>query len=108
MAFKIKPPYVIDNTPLYHLDFEEDGLLGRADKNGNILINKKITDPEQRKDVIRHEEVHIQQLKSGVLDYDAENVYYKGKTYPRSTFDEGNSNLPWEKPANNKKNGKRK
>ena len=42
MAFKIKPPYVIDNTPLYHLDFEEDGLLGRADKNGSILINKKI------------------------------------------------------------------
>ena len=59
MAFKIKPPYVIDNTPLYHLDFEEDGLLGRADKNGSILINKNITDPKQKASVIRHEKVHL-------------------------------------------------
>tara|TARA_B100001287_G_scaffold40256_1_gene29424 strand:- start:166 stop:522 length:357 start_codon:yes stop_codon:yes gene_type:complete len=105
--FKLtNPPYVM-GTPVHEVELEE-GVLGRADKNGNILINKNITDPKQRKDVIRHEEVHIEQLKSGELDYDAENVYYKGKTYPRSTFHEGNSNLPWEKPANNKKNGKRK
>ena len=58
-------------TPVHEVEMEE-GVLGRADKNGNILINKKITDPKQREDVIRHEEVHIQQLKSGVLDYDAE------------------------------------
>ena len=62
MAFKIKPPYIIDNTPLYHLDFEEDGLLGRADKNGSILINKNITDPKQKASVIRHEKVHLLSL----------------------------------------------
>ena len=101
MAFKIKPPYVIDNTSLYHLDFEEDGLLGRADKNGSILINKNITDPKQKASVIRHEKVHLNDMKKGILDYDDKNVYWKGKKYPRSSFNEGNKNLPWEKKAYN-------
>ena len=101
MAFKIKPPYVIDNTPLYHLDFEEDGLRGRADKKGIILINKNITDPKQKASVIRHEKVHLNDMKKGILDYDDKNVYWKGKKYPRSSFNEGNKNLPWEKKAYN-------
>ena len=29
MAFKIKPPYSLDNTPIYHVDME-DGVLGKA------------------------------------------------------------------------------
>jgi hypothetical protein len=37
MAFKIKPPFPIDNTPVYHVPLEE-GVLGKADKNGSILI----------------------------------------------------------------------
>ena len=101
MAFKIKPPYTIDNTPVYHLDFEEDGLLGRADKNGSILINKNITNPKQKADVIKHEKVHLNDMKKGILDYDDKNVYWKGKKYPRSSFNEGNKNLPWEKKAYN-------
>ena len=37
MAFKINPPYVIDNTPIYNVGLEE-GVLGKADRNGSILI----------------------------------------------------------------------
>lgn len=99
MAFKLNPPYQIDNTPVYSVDFEEKNLLGRADKNGSILINKKITDPKQKEDVINHEKVHVEDMKKGILDYDSKNVYWKGKKYPRSSFNEGNKNLPWEKKA---------
>jgi len=34
------PPYVM-GTPVHEVEMEE-GILGRADKNGNILINKNI------------------------------------------------------------------
>ena len=38
MAFKVKPPYSIDNTPIYFIS-EEDGTLGRANKNGSIILS---------------------------------------------------------------------
>ncbi len=42
MSFKLdNPPYVVDNTPLYHTNLE-DGVLGKALNNGSILINKDI------------------------------------------------------------------
>jgi len=45
-------------------------------------------------------------MKRGDLDYDDDNVYWKGKKIPRSSMSEGDRNLPWEKEAykvNNKK-----
>jgi len=33
------------------------------------------------------------------VDYDDDNVYWKGKKYPRSVMKEGAKNLPWEKEA---------
>ena len=80
MAFKIKPPYIIDNTPIYNVDLEE-GVLGKADKNGSILINKDVQSPFQEQDIINHEMVHIDQMKRGELYYDNEAVYFKGKKY---------------------------
>ena len=56
MAFKIKPPFPIDNTPVYHVPLEE-GVLGKADKNGSILINKDVESPLQEQDIINHEMV---------------------------------------------------
>jgi hypothetical protein len=38
----------------------------------------------------------MQQMKRGELDYDEQNVYFKGKKYPRSKFNEANKQLPWE------------
>ena len=41
MAFKLTPPFPIDNTPIYHVDME-DGVLGKANNNGTIIINDKV------------------------------------------------------------------
>tara|TARA_B100000497_G_scaffold23655_1_gene27770 strand:+ start:122 stop:430 length:309 start_codon:yes stop_codon:yes gene_type:complete len=98
MAFKLSnPPYNCNNTPIYHVDMEE-GVMGKANKNGTIIINKEV-DSSKTQDVIDHEMVHIDQMKRGDLDYDDKNVYWKGKTYPRSKMKEGAKNLPWEDEA---------
>ena len=62
MAFKLRSPYKINTTPVYHVN-EEDGVLGRANNNGTIVVNNKIKDPKQMEEVISHEEVHVQQFK---------------------------------------------
>ena len=98
MAFKLNPPYSLDNVPVYHVPLEE-GILGKADRNGSILINKDITNPKQEQDVINHESVHVLQMKRGDLDYNDKYVYWKGKKYPRSKMKEGAKNLPWEVEA---------
>ena len=99
MAFKLNnPPYSLNNTPVYHVPLEE-GVLGKADKNRSILINKDVESPLQEQDIINHEMVHHDQMKRGDLDYDDNNVYWKGKVYPRSKMKEGDKNLPWEKEA---------
>jgi hypothetical protein len=97
MAFKINPPYVVDNTPIYMVDLEE-GVMGRTNKNGVILINKKLSDKDIKR-VIAHEKVHVDQFKCKVLDYDDKNIYWKGVAYSRSKINEGNKKLPWEIPA---------
>ena len=56
MAFKITPFYNIDNTPIYHVDME-DGVLGKANNNGTIILNKDL-DPKKKESVIAHEKVH--------------------------------------------------
>jgi hypothetical protein len=97
MAFKITPPYSMDNTPIYNVNME-DGVMGKANKNGTIILNKDL-DPSQCDKVIAHEKVHIDQMKRGDLDYDDNNVYWKGKKYSRAQMQEGAKNLPWEAEA---------
>ena len=98
MAYKMKMGKLsLDNTPIYQID-EEDGVMGRANKNGSITLNKNLS-PLEQKDVIRHEKVHLDQMERGDLDYDDKNVYWKGKKMPRSKIEEGGKNLPWEKEA---------
>lgn len=102
MSFTMKgAPYNTDNTPIYHVDME-DGVLGKANNNCTIVINKNIKDPKQIDHIIEHEKIHIDQMKRGDLDYDDNNVYWKGKKYSRASMQEGNENLPWEKEAYNK------
>ena len=99
MAFKMNgAPYAGSNTPIYQVDME-DGVLGKANNNGTIVINKDIKDPKQIDDVVEHEMIHIDQMKRGDLDYDDKNVYWKGKKYSRASMKEGAKNLPWEKEA---------
>ena len=105
MAFKLNnPPYNCDNTPIYNVDMEQ-GVLGKANNNGTIIISKDL-DPSKREHVISHEKVHIDQIKRGDLDYDDNNVYWKGKKYSRAQMQEGAKSLPWEKEAYTKTKNK--
>jgi len=86
------------NSPVVKVDME-DGVLGKANDDGTIHINKNVTDPKQIKDIVEHESVHIDQMKRGDLSYNDNNVFWKGKKYSRSKMNEGAKNLPWEKEA---------
>ena len=98
MAFKLNnPPYEVDNTPIYKVDMEE-GVLGKANNNGSIIINKDL-EPSEVDGVVAHEKIHLEQMERGDLDYDNEYVYWKGKKYSRASMVEGAKNLPWEKEA---------
>jgi hypothetical protein len=114
MGFKIKAPYETNIIPVYHID-EENGVLGRANNNGTIVINNKIKDPKQVEEVISHEEVHVQQFKKFEksngkkgLDYNDKYVTWNGKKYPRKNgkikyngkwIMEGSKSFPWEQEA---------
>ena len=101
MAFKMNPaPFQMNETPVYYVDME-DGVLGKANNNGTIIIDQNLS-PLQAKKVIKHEQVHIDQMRRGDLDYDDKNVYWMGRVIPRSSIKEGDKNLPWEKEAYNK------
>ena len=101
MAFKLNnPPYKLPETPIYHVNME-DGVLGKANRNGTIILNEKM-DPKQAKEVIKHEMVHIDQMRRGDLDYDDKYVYWKGKKYLRSKKKEGSPALAWEREAKQK------
>ena len=78
MAFKMTgAPYGTDNTPIYSMDMDEN-VLGMAQKNGTILINKDVSPLELRKSkTISHEKVHIDQMKRGDLDYTDSHVQCK-------------------------------
>ena len=103
MAFKMKPaPFKMGKTPVYYVDMEE-GVLGKANNNGTIIVDENLS-PLEAKDVIKHEQVHIDQMRRGDLDYDDKNVYWKGRIIPRSSIKEGAKNLSWEKEAYNKSN----
>tara|TARA_R110000772_G_scaffold18358_1_gene51094 strand:- start:15 stop:749 length:735 start_codon:yes stop_codon:yes gene_type:complete len=92
MAFKLRN----GQTPIRKVSMQ-DGVLGKANRDGTIDINKDVKDPKQEKEIIEHEKLHLDQMERGDLDYDDKNVYWKGKTYPRSKMNEGAKNLPWEK-----------
>jgi len=100
MAFKlVNPPYAINNTPIYSTDMD-DNILGMAQLNGSILVNKNVSPLElQESKTISHEMIHIDQMKRGDLDYTDAHVMWKGKKYSRATMDEGNKKLPWEVEA---------
>ena len=97
MGFKLNNPPYKWSVPIYHVDMEDD-VMGKANNNLTIIINKDVC-PSRTQDVIDHEMVHIDQMKRGDLEYDDENVYWKGKVYPRSKMKEGAKNLPWEAEA---------
>ena len=93
----MESPICTCNTPIYERDLEQ-GVMGEANNNGSILINKDLSTKDKKR-AIAHEKVHLDQMERGDLNYDNNYVYWKGKKYPRSTMVEGAKNLPWEKEA---------
>ena len=85
------------------------GILGEANNDGSIFINKDIKPgSEQEKTTIRHEGKHAEDMQKGVLGYGDDWIRYKGKTYPRKDGKikyngqwnkEGDNIFPWEKIA---------
>jgi hypothetical protein len=85
------------------------GILGEANKDGSIFINKDIKPgSKQEQTTINHEAQHAKDMKSGMLSYGDDYVKYKGKTYHRKDgkikyngkwYQEGSDNFPWEQRA---------
>ena len=91
-----------DDTPIVKKDLE-DGILAEANKDGSIYVDRSVKlNTTRATKIIDHEKVHLDQMERGDLDYDDDNVYWKGKTYSRANMKEGAKNLPWEKEAYNK------
>ncbi len=115
MAFKMKglPGFNESGTPIFHKNLGKN-IVAEANRDGTIFLDKDVKEGSKlAKEAIEHEKVHMNQMKRGDLDYDDKNVYWKGKTYPRSQMKEGSSDLPWEKEAYEKtrrkyRNGKRR
>jgi len=99
MKFTIQPFYESNPAPVVNVPMSDERELGRIEKPGTILVNKDITDHKKLANVINHENIHINQLKRGDLDWDDNNVYWKGKKFKRSSMNEGSPALAWEKEA---------
>ena len=86
-----------------------EGVLGRANKDGTMDIKPGLS-AKKRKKVIAHEQVHLDQFKSGKLDYTDSDITWKGQKIPRTAdskilyngklYIEGAKDLPWEQEAN--------
>jgi len=114
MAFKLKPPYKIETTPIYRV-VDEPNVLGRANNNGTIVINKDVEDPKELKEIKKHEETHVNQFKKFAksngktgLDYSDDHIMWNGTKYPRKNgkikyngkwLPEGSKIFPWEAEA---------
>jgi len=102
MAYKQKNNPL--TTPILKVEMDNN-VMGKANKDGSIHINKNISDPKEIQDIVEHESVHLDQMQRGDLDYDDNNVIWKGKKYSRNDMKEGAKNLPWEKEAYQKTEG---
>jgi len=86
-----------------------EGVLGRANKDGTMDIKPGLS-AKKRKEVVAHEQVHLDQFKSGKLDYTDSDITWKGQKIPRTAdskilyngklYIEGAKQLPWEQEAN--------
>ena len=74
------------------------GVHGATLNDGTIHINKDLS-PVQQKIALSHEKVHRDQILRKDLSYDEDNIYWKGKKYPRKGMNEGFPKLAWEEEA---------
>ena len=85
------------SIPVIEKDLEP-GIVAEANNDMSIYVDKDAS-PKKKEEAIAHEMVHIDQMQRGDLNYDDDNVYWKGNTYSRDEMEEGDKQLPWEKEA---------
>ena len=112
MAFKLgkesRKYRTPDNTQIIKKKLDE-GILAEANMDGSIYVDKSIPkDSAMYKKAIKHEQKHIDQIKSGKAAYDDNTVTWKNNVhirkdgkifYKNKWYEEGDKNLPWEKEA---------
>ena len=86
-----------NNIPVIEKDLDK-GVVAEANNDGTIYVDKDVSE-NKKQEAIQHEMVHMDQMERGDLNYDDDNVYWKGKVYPRDEMEEGDKELPWEKEA---------
>ena len=92
----------------YSLDSPLDrGETGQAFADGTIEVDPNLS-PEERAKTIAHEKQHVEDMKKNGLDYDDNNVYWKGTAFKRKNGKinyngkwkkEGDRSFPWEAHA---------
>ena len=104
----------VPGTPVIRVPLEE-GVMGEANMDGTIYINKNIIPgSEEDKQVINHEMRHSTDMKLGKLAYSDNDITYNGEVFPRETRngkdmilvhgkwkEAGDHGFPWEDDANN-------
>jgi len=115
MAFKMTPPTFGKEKPADQEEFTVikvelgHGIAGEANNDGTIFVDDKIEDGSiEEKEVVAHEGQHMKDMKDGILDYEDNNIEWKGKKYERKDgkikyngkwLEEGYKDFPWEKRA---------
>tara|TARA_R110002096_G_scaffold425654_1_gene634541 strand:- start:452 stop:847 length:396 start_codon:yes stop_codon:yes gene_type:complete len=89
----------------------DDGILGEANDDDTIYIDKNIpSGSAKEKEVVEHEIVHQEDMKKGDLGYTDNDITWKGSKYARKGgkiqykgkwLPEGDHSFPWEKKAHN-------
>ena len=89
----------------------DPGVMGEANNDGSINISNKIKPGSPlEKEVVKHEQKHVDDMKSGKLAYGDDYIRYNGNTYKRKDgkikyngkwIEEGSKDFPWEKRAYN-------
>ena len=83
------------------------GIMGEANNDGSIFLSDKIEEGStQENEVLRHEMVHMTDMKVGKLAYDDNFIKWNGEIYERKDgkilyndewVPEGSKDFPWEK-----------
>ena len=108
----------VPGTPVIRVPLEE-GIMGEANMDGSIFVNKKIVPGSYiDRQVINHEMRHATDMKVGKLSYADDHIMYNGERFDRETIngldmikvdgqwrEAGDTDMPWEVDANNGGNG---
>ena len=104
----------VPRTPVIRVPLAE-GVMGEANMDGSIYINKNI-DPnsQEYRQVLNHEMRHATDMKIGKLAYTDNSVTYNGEVFERKDIngvdsilvdgewkEAGDTGFPWEDDANN-------